>query len=40
LQIKTLDNLEADVFFDGNEMQLKATTRNSTLPEKQQLVLK
>ncbi len=40
LQNKTLDNLEADVFFDGNEMQLKLQRAIATLPEKQQLVFK
>jgi RNA polymerase sigma factor (sigma-70 family) len=40
LQNKTLDNLEADVFFDGNEMQLKLQRAIAALPEKQQLVFK
>lgn len=40
LQNKTLDNLEADVFFDGNEMQLKLQRAIALLPEKQQLVFK
>lgn len=40
LQNKTIDNLEADVFFDGNEMQLKLQRAIAILPEKQQLVFK
>ncbi len=40
LQNKTLDNLEADVFFDGNEIQLKLQRAIASLPEKQQLVFK
>ena len=40
LQKKAIENLEADVFFDGNEMQLKLQKAISLLPEKQQLVFK
>lgn len=40
LQKKAIENLEADIFFDGNEMQLKLQKAISLLPEKQQLVFK
>lgn len=40
LQNKTIENLEADAFFDGNEIQLKLQKAIVTLPEKQQLVFK
>jgi RNA polymerase sigma-70 factor (ECF subfamily) len=40
LQDKTIDNLKADVFFDGNEIQLKLQKAIAKLPEKQQLVFK
>ncbi|UFH45108.1 RNA polymerase sigma factor [Flavobacterium galactosidilyticum] len=40
LQNKALDNLEADVFFDGNEIQLKLQKAIALLPEKQQLIFK
>lgn len=40
LQNKTIDNLQADVFFDGNEIQLKLHKAIAILPEKQQLVFK
>jgi RNA polymerase sigma-70 factor (ECF subfamily) len=40
LQNKTIDNLQADVFFDGNEIQLKLQKAIANLPEKQQLVFK
>ena len=40
LQNKTIDNLQADVFFDGNEIQLKLQKAIALLPEKQQLVFK
>ena len=40
LQNKTIDNLEADVFFDGNEIQIKLQKAIALLPEKQQLVFK
>ena len=40
LQNKALDNLEADVFFDGNEIQVKLQKAIALLPEKQQLIFK
>ncbi|WP_338648115.1 sigma-70 family RNA polymerase sigma factor [Flavobacterium sp. KS-LB2] len=40
LQNKTIDNLEADVFFDGNDIQIKLQKAIAVLPEKQQLVFK
>ncbi|MCV9932993.1 sigma-70 family RNA polymerase sigma factor [Flavobacterium sp. LS1R47] len=40
LQNKTIDNLQADTYFDGNEIQLKLQKAIVTLPEKQQLVFK
>ncbi len=40
LQQKTINKLESDVFFDGNEIQLKLHKAIATLPEKQQLVFK
>lgn len=40
LQTKAIDNLRADVFFDGNEIQLKLQKAILLLPEKQQLVFK
>lgn len=40
LQNKTIDNLKADVFFDGNEIQIKLQKAVALLPEKQQLVFK
>lgn len=40
LQNKTIDNLEADVFFDGNDIQIKLQKAIALLPEKQQLVFK
>lgn len=40
LQNRTIDNLQADVFFDGNEIQLKLQKAIANLPEKQQLVFK
>ncbi len=40
LQTKTIDNLEADVYFDGNEIQLKLQKAIDLLPDKQQLVFK
>lgn len=40
LQNKTIDNLKADVYFDGNEIQLKLQKAIVQLPEKQQLVFK
>ena len=38
LQYKMVENLEADVYFDGDEMQLKLQKAVATLPQKQQLV--
>ncbi len=40
LQNKMIDNLEADVFFDGNEIQMKLQKAIVLLPEKQQLVFR
>ena len=40
LQQITINKLESDVFFDGNEIQLKLHKAIATLPEKQQLVFK
>jgi len=40
LQNKTIDNLKADVYFDGNEIQIKKQKAIILLPEKQQLVFK
>jgi RNA polymerase sigma-70 factor (ECF subfamily) len=40
LQIKTIDNLRADIYFDGNEIQFKLHKAIALLPEKQQLVFK
>ena len=40
VQQKELNKLESDVFFDGNEIQLKLQKAIATLPEKQQLVFK
>lgn len=40
IQDKALDNLKADVYFDGNEIQIKLQQAIATLPEKQQLVFK
>ena len=40
MQSKIVDNLKADVYFDGNEIQLKLLKAISLLPEKQQLVFK
>lgn len=37
---KTIDNLPADVYFNGNEIELKLQKAISLLPEKQQLVFK
>lgn len=38
LQNKLVDNLKADVYFDGNEIQLKLQKAVASLPQKQQLV--
>ena len=40
LQNKTIDNLQSDVYFDGNEIQIKLQRAIAILPEKQQLVFK
>lgn len=40
LQTKAVNNLKADVYFDGNEIQLKLQKAIVLLPEKQQLVFK
>ncbi|MEY4963449.1 MAG: hypothetical protein RLZZ323_768 [Bacteroidota bacterium] len=40
LQNKTIDNLKADVYFDGNEIQIKLQKAIALLPTKQQLVFK
>jgi RNA polymerase sigma-70 factor (ECF subfamily) len=40
LQKKLVDNLKADVYFDGNEIQIKLQKAVAALPEKQQLVFK
>lgn len=38
LQQQAIDNLQADVYFEGNEIQLKLQRAMATLPQKQQLV--
>ena len=40
LQTKIVDNLKADAYFDGNEIQIKLQKAIARLPEKQQLVFK
>ena len=40
LQNKTIDNLKADIYFDGDEIQIKLQKAIVSLPEKQQLVFK
>jgi RNA polymerase sigma-70 factor (ECF subfamily) len=40
LKTKIIENLEADIHFDGNEIQIKLQKAMLTLPEKQQLVFK
>lgn len=40
LQTKLIDNLAAEVYFDGDEIQLKLQKAMLLLPEKQQLVFK
>jgi RNA polymerase sigma factor (sigma-70 family) len=40
LQSKTIDNLQADVYFDGNQIQIQLQKALVSLPEKQQLVFK
>lgn len=39
-QEKQINNLRADVYFDGDEIQIKLQKAIATLPEKQQLVFK
>lgn len=40
LQNKAIQNLESDVYFEGNAIELKLQKAIATLPEKQQLVFK
>ncbi len=40
IQSKIIDNLEADVYFEGDEIQIKLQKAIAILPEKQQLVFK
>lgn len=40
LQSKIVDNLKADTYFDGNDIQYKLQKAIALLPEKQQLVFK
>lgn len=40
VQNKAIENLKADIYFDGNEIQLKLQKAIAILPEKQQLVFK
>ena len=40
LQSKTIDNLKADIYFDGDDIQIKLHKAIAELPEKQQLVFK
>ncbi len=40
MQTRIIDNLTADTFFDGNEIQIKLQKAVALLPEKQQLVFK
>lgn len=40
IQNKAIQNLESDVYFEGDEIQLKLQKAIATLPEKQQLVFK
>ena len=40
MQTKIVENLRSDVYFDGNEIQLKLQKAIVLLPEKQQLVFK
>lgn len=40
LQGKLINNLESDVYFEGNEIELKLQKAITILPEKQQLVFK
>ena len=38
VQSKAVNNLKADVYFDGNDIQLKLQKAIATLPQKQQIV--
>ncbi len=40
LQSKIVENLKSDVYFDGNEIQIKLQKAIHLLPEKQQLIFK
>lgn len=40
LQTRNIENLKADTYFDGNEIQIKLQKAIALLPEKQQLVFK
>jgi RNA polymerase sigma factor (sigma-70 family) len=40
MQTKIVENLKADEYFDGNEIQIKLQKSIALLPEKQQLVFK
>ena len=40
LQNMTIDNLKADIYFDGDEIQIKLQKAIAKLPEKQQLIFK
>jgi RNA polymerase sigma factor (sigma-70 family) len=40
LQTKIVENLQSDVYFDGNEIQIKLQKAIHLLPEKQQLIFK
>jgi len=40
MQINIIKNLESDVYFDGNDIQIKLQKAIALLPEKQQLVFK
>lgn len=40
LQNKTIDNLKADIYFEGDEIQIKLQRAITVLPDKQQLVFK
>jgi RNA polymerase sigma factor (sigma-70 family) len=40
LQSKAIDNLQADVYFDGSQIQIQLQKALLSLPEKQQLVFK
>jgi len=38
LKVKMVENLEADVYFEGNEIQIKLQKALATLPDKQKMV--